>query len=225
MCPRQGFRADGACPTLYAYHSRGSNPQNSLWLPVYEPVQIPIASNSWVEVTHCAHNREAARGQTWAYVAPGSGLSVNVGRTFSFDERDVLPLFGDDISRLNTALFTLVELQSQSGAAICGTHNNSLATVCQALGLFNSSFDSIQRLYHRDVINHNFHHELILASEMSNRYSQGNSSQSLASGQFYCGRHPHRFNCTLSPVPALSEKCSHAMPIQIWTQEHCFNGE
>lgn len=218
VCPRQGLRADGKCPTMYANHSQASTPRNSLWL--YERLQTPVASGSWVEVTHCAQGPEANHGQTWAYVASGSGLSVNVGRTFTLDERDVLPLFGGQTARLNNAIKTLVSLQSRSDANACRSPSGDVRILSRALGLSNCSFDSIQRMFHRDLVNHNFHHELILVGNLS--YSGGSSSSAGTPSQFHCGRYPDLFDCADSPVPALLERCSRELPFQIWSEEACF---
>ena len=45
------------------------------------PLRDGVRNNSWVEVTHCARRGDALHGAQWLYVAGGSGVSVNVGRT------------------------------------------------------------------------------------------------------------------------------------------------
>lgn len=66
---------------------------------------MPVAANSWVEVTHCAE-RFWGRGPSvppvgssgwqygamWLYSAVGSGLSVNVGRTLATSHFDAAQL-------------------------------------------------------------------------------------------------------------------------------------
>jgi hypothetical protein len=50
---------------------------------------FPVANHTWIEVTHCAQGRRKVGvpgagwqfGPMWSYVAPGSGVSINVGRS------------------------------------------------------------------------------------------------------------------------------------------------
>ena len=53
------------------------------------PAPAPAVSYTWIEVTHCAY-RSRVEGITglspmWFYATPGSGLSINVGRTLAID--------------------------------------------------------------------------------------------------------------------------------------------
>ena len=76
--PRQPF---------YSHIDRDAgNPLDAMW--VHQP-RLPFAqNNSWVEIVHCpkppGKNERGLRWMylpMWGYVAPGSGVSVNVGRT------------------------------------------------------------------------------------------------------------------------------------------------
>jgi hypothetical protein len=78
---------------FYAAQDVTANPRDALW--VHPPLQAPrttaIASHSFAEVTHCAQNMLHRRGAAWKavpmwlYVAPGSGVWVNVGRTLALE--------------------------------------------------------------------------------------------------------------------------------------------
>lgn len=64
----------------------------AIWL--HQPphrLLLPPASGTWAEVTHCFYFNwgEAVHGGTpmWLFAAPGSGLSLNVGRTLILSER------------------------------------------------------------------------------------------------------------------------------------------
>jgi hypothetical protein len=45
-----------------------------------QPSLPPLANNTWVEVVHC--ERRGWKGPMWLFVSPGSGVSVNTGRTW-----------------------------------------------------------------------------------------------------------------------------------------------
>ena len=44
----------------------------------------PALSNAWTEVTHCAGSNFEGKAQPWFYVARGSGMFINLGRTMAF---------------------------------------------------------------------------------------------------------------------------------------------
>ena len=68
------------------------SPQSALWVQRDRPPR-PLSSGEWAEVTHCGAQSSAELRQRrveryrglrtpfWAYGAPGSGVSINVGRT------------------------------------------------------------------------------------------------------------------------------------------------
>ena len=49
---------------------------------------VPALSNAWVEVMHCAGSKFERNKQPWFYIASGSGMFVNVGRTAAFATHD-----------------------------------------------------------------------------------------------------------------------------------------
>lgn len=53
----------------------------ALW--VYQPDSPPLEDHQWVEVVHCprAHSAETDGIAMWFFIAPGSGVSINLGRT------------------------------------------------------------------------------------------------------------------------------------------------
>ena len=60
------------------------------------PSSFPVANHSWIEVTHCSQGANAVGGRAhgwqfgpmWLYAAPGSGVSINVGRTAAMSFAD-----------------------------------------------------------------------------------------------------------------------------------------
>ena len=78
-----------------------AGPVNAMWLSRFPP-EVPFASHTWVEVVHCP-NRRATSGRRrlerqplmnwkfrpmWCYHAPGSGVSINLGRTVAVRSYD-----------------------------------------------------------------------------------------------------------------------------------------
>lgn len=61
-------------------------PREAIWLARRAPF-TPLADGTWAEVTHCAGGWNEAEGH-WMYVARGSGLFVNIGRTRVFHTHD-----------------------------------------------------------------------------------------------------------------------------------------
>jgi len=74
---------------------------DSMWLSRFPP-EVPLASHAWVEVTHCPNRRATSQRRRmerqplmnwkfrpmWFYLAPGSGVSVNLGRTVAVRSYD-----------------------------------------------------------------------------------------------------------------------------------------
>ena len=79
---------------FYFLQDMQSNPVDSMWLS-RAPARTPLPSNTWVEVTHCPNERATKERRKveamplmrwkhqpmWFYVAPGSGVSINLGRS------------------------------------------------------------------------------------------------------------------------------------------------
>ena len=79
-----------------------ANPLDAAWVS-WERAQTggsPVGNSSWIEVTHCSQGqgRVGARGfgwqfgPMWLYAAPGSGVSINVGRTVIMSYTDAARL-------------------------------------------------------------------------------------------------------------------------------------
>ena len=79
-----------------------ANPTDALWIS-WERATLagfPVRNHSWVEVTHCAqghgrvgHTRYGWQfGPMWLYAAPGSGVSINVGRSVVMSHSDAARL-------------------------------------------------------------------------------------------------------------------------------------
>ena len=96
---------------FYAPHHVRNDPLDTMWLrkSLYESHAVPIANHSWVEVSHCGSSRDELApfsrnatpysafhfhyGPLWLFVAHGSGVSLNVGRTLVFNQyADAIPL-------------------------------------------------------------------------------------------------------------------------------------
>lgn len=80
-----------------------ANPLDAVWLSwehASSSLAFPVANDTWVEVTHCAQGKHAVGkrgygwqfGPMWLYAAPGSGVSMNVGRTVAMSFPDAARL-------------------------------------------------------------------------------------------------------------------------------------
>ena len=74
--------------SLSARHSYLFEPSNTMWI---QNAVKPLESHAWAEVTHCRERNESVsdesttswewKGHRWYYHTPGSGQSLNIGRT------------------------------------------------------------------------------------------------------------------------------------------------
>ena len=86
---------------FYFVQDMHAGPVDAMWLSRFPP-EVPLASHTWVEVAHCP-NRRATSGRRrlerqplmnwkfrpmWFYLAPGSGVSINLGRTVAVRSYD-----------------------------------------------------------------------------------------------------------------------------------------
>ena len=90
-CARGVPAALADAPLLYTPHAwpGGIEPRGAAWVRASMQVHTPVRSHAWVEVTHCGLPRFESTSP-WFFVAPGSGVSLNVGRTVVLDERAAL---------------------------------------------------------------------------------------------------------------------------------------
>ena len=133
------FQSAPDASPLYAPHSIAFNPSGSVWVhrdpgraeaEVLGAVGTP--PHSWVEVTHCGSLDEWRRAGTrrWLYLARGSGVAVNVGRTVVIDEAYLVRsgAFGyeDEVTQAKLDLLCLRESASAAAAVAC--HPDGAAT-------------------------------------------------------------------------------------------------
>ena len=191
LLPRAGLRAladVGVCKAeaappyhpFYWGHDIYANPRNSIWIHRTEGPQ-PLADNAWVEVTHCAFPQGVNRGTTyplWTYVAPGSGVSINVGRTM------VASSYAHATRMLREA-FAKADLSGPSDTVT----NVDGAAVPTAVGSALASYDSLQIVNHREYHSIEARHEIVLLK------LREESSFTLRTAGLMCGRHPHLFHC------------------------------
>ena len=126
------FQSAPDASPLYAPHSIAFNPSGSVWVhrdpgraeaEVLGAVGTP--PHSWVEVTHCGSLDEWRRAGTrrWLYMARGSGVTVNVGRTVVIDEAYLVRsgAFGyeDEVTQAKLDLLCLRESTSAAAAVAC----------------------------------------------------------------------------------------------------------
>lgn len=192
VCLRGPSFASQTLP-LHAPHSPTS-PGASVW----RHTELKgIESYGWVEVTHTAIKKEYASGALpWFYVAHGSGVSLNVGRTVVLDE-------------------TRSERRCKRGAP---TDALGLPS-CMSEGLNLSALDSIQLIHAFDPgwddtvgisPKQGFRHEILLLthdliSENENLYSAVNRVATnpqltvdinrVVEPALMCGRWPRLFQC------------------------------
>ena len=58
-----------------------------IWVKNMHNIPIHVEDNTWVEISHSPREGSfGSLGPMWAYVAPGSGVSVNVGNVLFVDE-------------------------------------------------------------------------------------------------------------------------------------------
>lgn len=79
-----------------------ANPVDSVWISWEHKTHagFPVANHSWIEVTHCGQGAHKVGqrnlgwqfGPMWLYAAPGSGVSINVGRSVVMSHSDAARL-------------------------------------------------------------------------------------------------------------------------------------
>ena len=153
-------------------------PLNTVWLHAGHKAQ-PAPSHSWVEVVHCPSGKPKDtlyRGilyPFWAYAAPGSGLSVNIGRT----------LVADSFQHA-------VNLMHQIFGAVDRDGNGTLPSTVSTDYL--TSYDSIQILSHHEYFSEELRHEVVLLHRREFESVDGSTKLGI---HFMCGRFPSLFTC------------------------------
>ena len=178
---------------FYAPHDITANPRDALWMHpplIQAPRTAALASHSFTEVTHCAQNMLRRPGAAWKavpmwlYVAPGSGVWVNVGRTLALESfaeaahvlarafpgepRDYATALGDRSCEQQPA--SLKPAANRTGKGINWRDAGSTSELRQrtrhALNALNDvdvrALDSVQILRHQEYFSIERRHELVL---------------------------------------------------------------
>lgn len=188
---------------------------NVLW--VHQPIFRAVPSHSWVEIAHCPLGSRTdwqcwpwKLSPMWAYVAAGSGVSINVGNTFVAESYAELAavlqrLFGvgrlrrqsgvvDDEDRICASAAQRVspstaDQRQMEFSSLC-TRRSNVTRSERLLHADLEALDSIQLVDHVESYAHTAHHELVML-----RFAECQPLQSGMSG-IMCGRWPHLSNCT-----------------------------
>ena len=201
-----------------------ANPRDSLWVTNLPTRSAAVPSYGWVEVTHCPQIPRRPRGYTngqrhpawkygpaWLYVAPGSGVSINVGRT------RVFPRYGMAIRWLARAV---------PGSFEHGSHSPKPPDLNLTAGA--GELDSVQILENNEYFSREPRHEVIML-----RMAEGARLEASHSS-VRCGRYPDISQCSpdsaalarigncswwnsalSKPFKALVQKCS-------WSPSGCY---
>lgn len=177
---------------LYVNMSNDHDPPGTIWVWKTKPLN-GVASNTWVEVTHCVQPGEGVG--MWCYVAKGSGVFANAGNTRSFDDHP------DAIKAI---------LGETCGDTECGPQFDKLFTFARD----HDGLDTVQFTRHADMRCGNRAVEIVLLRE-SGRLACGRPGPAFARGWNHslpcvCNTTQPCLNCggltpaptTLSPPPA-----------------------
>lgn len=162
-----------------------ANPQDALW--VHAPHATPIPSHQWTEVTHCPQRLHSDPGGAawkampmWLYVAPGSGVSINVGRTLALESfaeaahvlarafsgklaghASILPRACSDEFAFAPPHFEGRGLPWRQGGPTAVTQHILRRAIARLDRLNLSGLDSIQILQHQEYFSREPRHELV----------------------------------------------------------------
>lgn len=199
-----------------------ANPVDAMWVS-WERATLagfPVANKSWVEVTHCSQGRGSVGkskyawqfGPMWLYAAPGSGVSINVGRTVVMSHADAARL----LRRVYpSALECACEPQCEFGlkpeskipvknGSSCITHftrsleaegSNKLKSLqkytrCWTREAVIAELDTIQIFDHVEYFGRERRHEIVRL-----RHAGECSTLTPDTPQLMCGRFPHLSHC------------------------------
>ncbi len=217
MLPRSALRAlaaVGVCKAeasppfhpFYWGHDIYANPRNSIWIHRTEGPQ-PAANHSWLEVTHCAQFNGMRGGSNfpfWAYAAPGSGISMNVGRT----------LVADSYAHATWLLRQTFPKRAVGGMMVSHVggraHPHGERTVA-SIPL--AGLDTLQILNHREYHSIEARHEVVFLAHREHDDLLATRLPGLM-----CGRYPHLFACADHELARMSN-CT-AYPAAISDASH-----
>ena len=191
---------------LFYPYSMGANPHGSLWRRPSVPME-PASSYSWIEVTHCAKGSNQGKQLTrdtlpWFYMAHGSGVSLNVGRSAAIDLRAPPPgctITGEGAPNANA-------LRSELRRCFDGV----------------DALDSVQLMHDYDPFSDEERSVIVLLSTrvlsemrpIADAIRRApSSSNGTNTSTIMCGRWPDLFPCTASSPPVdYMSRCTHAIP-------------
>lgn len=107
-----------------------------------------FSSDAWVEVAHCYYSSErvSSHTPTWFYELPGSGLSLNIGRTLRLDEAELGAAFAGRVhvalTRGSVAYAAALLGGASSDALLSAPARSRLASALGGANL--TEFDSVQ---------------------------------------------------------------------------------
>lgn len=162
-------------------------PAGAVWVSQLDP--LPVPSGGWAEIYHCPEGDEPwAQGPMWLHVAPGSGVSVNVGRTL--------------ITTYQTAVDWLLELEEgrakrQVDRTRCDVVDGSIAAELARHPRL-ARLDSLQIVRHLEYFSPEPRNELLLL-----RRRECERITASTPG-VRCGREPELRKCTGNETALLS---------------------
>lgn len=190
---------------------RFGDPSGALYVDNPAPDEA-VPSHSWVEIAHCplAQHRKAFFGlrpdtmPAWAYVSPGSGVSVNVGNTAVIDEQAAF-LAGFSRHGLSDAMAHLTTEEKRQQSKLLqwlGLNTREIALL-----------DSVQRIGHQEHWSTQRVHEIIFfggdLNEASNLMDIALAMPEKGVVSVMCGRYPNLFRCQPGSMPlAFMSNCS-----------------
>lgn len=209
--------ANHVVPPLYIAHHHSSDPIDTMWLRRglrgYPITWGHLPNDSWVEVTHCATRADLTKNATfgngmgaWFYVAPGSGVSINVGRTmvgpgFLATKRQLLPAIWRDVKLVCHGREPAYRVRAANGTwsdAIPGKPPRSLLGPYHAL-------DTVQIHHHQEFFSHEGRQEVVLL-----RHPDCGFFDTALRSAVRCGRHPWLRPCSSEELERASH-CSTAV--------------
>ena len=161
---------------FYWGHDVYANPRNSIWVHrTYGPQ--PLGNDTWVEISHCALTSGLRGGSgypLWAYAAPGSGISMNVGRTMI-------------AASYNHATWLLRQAfpKHTVNAMLANTEVEAALSASPLAGL-----DSLQ------IVNHREYHTIEARHEIIFLHQREHDLLTIHTPGVMCGRHPQLFACS-----------------------------
>ena len=197
-----GIAYNGPTETTPFYWMRSYIHQtpNAIWTAESFLPSLAVPSGGWAEITHCpsvggkdgttilggGRDKEGRPmpwlfSSAWAYVAPGSGISINVGRTMVLEPRRQ---FANALKRAFPD-GTLVEGCPTRSSVLNHTNFRGFIHDPEL-----REYDSIQRLNLKEYFSRDTRHEIVLF-----RYGECSAFDENTPG-LRCGRYPHFVPCT-----------------------------